>query len=475
MIATQEVRTSRWAGKSMHFVGVCGSGMSALARMLLAEGARVTGSDCRAGPVTQELEDAGAAVAIGHAADNLPPNPDIVVASAAVPQDNVELRAAERLGALVWKYARLLGEVSAEKECVAISGAHGKTSTTGLMGFVLQQAGMDPSVIVGGRVPQIGGSHRLGHGPHFVVEACEFDRSFLNLRPTWAVINNVDDDHLDFFGEEESLVEAFCELAGRVDPDGLLLVNGDDDRALLTGQRAFCEVETFGAGSSCHWRYTRLKLGRRRADFAVTRSGDRWADFSLNIGGEHNVRNALAVIALAHALGVQIESVRAALADFRGVDRRMQRIADVAGVLVLDDYAHHPTEIQATLRAIRRDFPRRRLWCVFQPHQYSRTWRLFAKFTNAFGAADRVIVPPIHSVRDTDADRIRISADDLAVAVSRGGVPAEHTESLDDAVSVLAEQVEPGDVVVTMGAGPVDRVARGLVQELERRPHVATP
>ena len=474
MIAPNRNPLPLWAGRKVHFVGVGGAGMSSLARLLLDQGARVTGSDRGAGPATRELERLGLPVAIGHAAENVPDDLDLLVITAAVPASNVEVSTAEERGVEIRKYAEVLGEVSAAKHCVAVSGTHGKTTTTALTAFLLQESGLDPTVIVGGQVGQIGGSNRNGRGPHFVVEACEYDRSFLNLRPVHALINNVEPDHLDYYKDFEDLVEAFGELAGLVEVEGLLLVNGDDPSALRTAQQALCRVETFGEGDRCDWRYHAPERRSGRTTFTITRGGEDFGRFTVLLAGTHNVRNALGAVALAASLGASTERVREALARFHGADRRLERIGEADGVTVLDDYAHHPTEIRATLAALRQDWPQRRLWVVFQPHQCSRTRLLFGGFRRAFGLADRVILTDIYSVRDSEDDRQNVRASDLAEGIRRSGVSARHIGAFKDVVAYLIGKVEPGDVVVTMGAGPVDQVARELVKQLERRAHVAS-
>ena len=474
MIAPNRNPLTLWTGRKVHFVGVGGAGMSSLARLLHGLGASVTGSDRAAGPATHDLERLGLPVAIGHAVENLPEALDLLVVTAAAPASNVEIRAARRRGVDVRKYAEVLGDVSAVKHCVAVSGTHGKTTTTGLTAFLLQESELDPTVIVGGQVAQIGGSNRHGGGPHFVVEACEYDRSFLNLRPVHALINNVEPEHMDYFKDFEDLVGAFGELAGLVDVEGLLLVNGDDPSALRTAQRALCRVETFGEGARCEWRFHAPTRRAGRTTFTVTRGGEDFGRFSILLAGRHNVRNALGAVALATSLGASTHAVRRALARFRGADRRLERIGEADGVLVLDDYAHHPTEIAATLDAVREDWPKRRLWVVFQPHQCSRTRLLFAGFKKAFKRADRVIVTDIFSVRDSEDDRREVHANDLAEGIRRSGVSARHIGAFEDVAAWLVDRVQPGDVVLTMGAGPVDQVAHELVKQLEQRAYVAS-
>ena len=470
---TRGFGVGQWKDKRVHFIGIGGSGMSGIARVLRAAGAKVSGSDRQASPTLERLKRLGIAVAVGHSADNLPERLDMVVVTAAAPADNVEFVAARRRGTRVWKYARLLGSVTRARECVAVSGAHGKTTTTGMIGFALQESELDPSVVVGGRVRQIGGGGRVGAGPHFVVEACEYDRSFWRLRPKYALINNIEADHMDYYRDMDDLVDAFAGLARRVQADGRLFVNGNDALALRAARAAVCPVETFGMGVRCDWRFAKARREGGRTYFTAYRYGRSLGEFSLGVPGLHNVRNALGAIAATTTLGARLDAVRQALDAYQGADRRLQNVGHVGGVRVLDDYAHHPTEIRATLAAARQECPDARVWCVFQPHQCSRTRLLFPDFVRSLLNADRVIVPDIYSVRDTDADRRAIHAADLVAGIRGRGGSADYIASFDRIVDHLADEAREGDLVITMGAGSVDQVARALVKRLEQRSNVA--
>jgi UDP-N-acetylmuramate--alanine ligase len=313
----------------------------------------------------------------------------------------------------------------------------------------------------------------MGQGPHFVVEACEYDRSFLNLSPYASIINNIDADHLDYYRDLDDVESAFAALAARVRPGGWLFVNGDDERAHRVGHNASCTCETFGESERCDWRYENVKRLGGWTRFDIRRHGASLGEFRLKPPGVHNVSNACAAVAVTTTLGATPDTARRALEDFRGADRRLQLVGDVNGVRVLDDYAHHPTEIETTLAAVRSDYPDRRLWCVFQPHQCSRTRLLFQQFAAAFGLANQVVIAEIYSVRDSEQDRRAVSAEDLARGVRDHNVRAQHITRFPDVVDHLQAHVTPGDVVVTMGAGPVDAVARGLVERLEHEKHVA--
>ena len=324
-------------------------------------------------------------------------------------------------------------------------------------------------MVIGGHVPQLGGGCRNGRSGPFVVEACEYDRSFLNLRPKAAVITNIDRDHLDYYTGLEDLVDAFGNFAGRVDPDGLVVVNGDDPSALAAAGRSHGRVESFGQGENCTWRVLDWRRVDGRTRFRVAHRGVEIDEFELLVPGLYNIKNALACVVICSFFGVPMGDVRVALSRFKGVQRRFDRLGEAAGVMVLDDYGHHPTEVRVTLLAARDEFPRRRLWCVFQPHQCSRTRILLDDFAQSFDAADRVIVPDIYSVRDSAADRLSIHARDLVNRLCRNGVAAEYQSPFKKVVRRLLTGVRPGDLVMTMGAGPIDSVGRDLLQGLRKK------
>ena len=470
--ANQSLRPA-WHGKRVHFIGIGGIGMSGAARMLHAAGAKVTGSDLSSNSTTQALDEMGIGVTRSHDPRNVPEACDQVVITAAIGPANPELLAARERGIPVCKYARLLSQLTAAKSCIALSGTHGKTTTTAMVAYLLQEAGADPEVIVGGHVAQIGGSVRMGSGPHFVVEACEYDRSFLELTPHTAVINNIEPEHLDYYRDMDDLTSAFADMASRVQPDGRLVVNADNAAALRAARAARCTVETFGRTEACDWRPTDIRRERRLTRFMVHHGRHAIGEIQLGPAGVHNVCNALAAVAVATSLDVPFPVAQQALARFRGPDRRLQLLGSTGGVAVLDDYAHHPTEIRATLDAVRADFPDRRLWCVFQPHQHSRTRILLPEFAVSFARADRVIVGRIYAVRDSESDRRSIDSRGLVERLCAHGAAAEHIPELDDIAHRLAAEVRPRDVVLTMGAGPVDTVARDLLRRLEQRSDVA--
>ena len=452
--------------KNVHLIGVGGIGMSGAAGVMLREGVRVTGSDSQASEVTERLEKMGAKIAIGNRAENIPADAELVVITAAIKPDNPELVEAVRRGIPVQKYAKVLGRLIKQFKGIAISGTHGKTTTTAMTACILREAGLDPRFVVGATVGGLGGSSGAGTGEHFVVEACEYDRSFLNLHPWVAVINNVEEDHLDYYRDLAEIVEAFGQFASQVVADGLLLVNAGDPRALEAAKRASCEVQTFGVEVEADWQAVALVESAGRFSFEARHRGLTLGRFEVGIPGRHNVHNALAAIACADRAGVAPAIAAAVLARFRGADRRFQKVGEAKGVTVIDDYAHHPTEIRVTLDAARKFFAARRIWTIFQPHQHSRTRFFLDEFAESFTHTDVVIVPGIYFVRDSEADRRAVTSEDLVRKMKTLHRDARYIKEFDDIVRVLQKELRPGDVVITMGAGNVNQVGQRLLKAL---------
>ncbi len=456
------------AGMRVHMIGVGGCGMCGAAAVLNRRGARVSGSDRGASAALDRLVDLGVSVYASQSAGNLSPECDLVVHSAAIKSDNPELAAARERGLRVMKYSELLGLLMGEHVGVAIAGTHGKSTTTGMTAFALREAGLDPSFVIGAEVGQLGGGSGVGDGSHFVVEACEFDRSFHNLRPALATILNVEEDHLDCYKDLEDIIESFRAFARLVPKDGLLVVNGEDRNAMRVVAGLEAPLETFGFEGQVDWRAEILDCQRGCFTFRVWRKGRALTDVTLAIPGRHHVANALAAMAICYRSGVAPGTVAAALGRFRGVGRRLTERGQVARVTVVDDYAHHPTEIQVTLRAAREYYAPRRMFVVFQPHQHSRTRFLLKDFARSFSSADVVIVPEIYFVRDSESERELIDAKDLVREIHLQGGDARYEPNFAEIVSSLCAEVAGGDLVVTMGAGNVYQIADALVDCLKR-------
>jgi UDP-N-acetylmuramate--alanine ligase len=460
------------AEKRFHFIGAGGIGMSGLAALLVKHKAIVTGSDQTDGTVIERLRQSGADIRIGHKEHNLNPAADAVVISAAIRKDNPELMLARREGIKVYKYAEALGRVFNFYSGVAVSGTHGKSTTSAWLAYVLKQAGLDPTFIVGADIPQLGGNSGIGEGKWFVAEACEYDRSFLNLKPQIGCILNIEADHLDYYKDENEIVEAFRDFALGVKPGGVIIVNGEDknvsqiilDSRLRANDR---RIETFGFAKTCNYYPDNIVEDNGLYTFDVYHNKELLGRTETSIPGRHNVANALAVIAAA-AVGAGVEpcEVLRLLPDFTGVDRRLMLKAKVDGITILDDYAHHPTEIRASLKAIREHYSPKRLWCVFQPHQYSRTRFLLDDFAESFKLADITIVPEIYFVRDSQQSRKEVNSQVLVDKIKTKGSEAMFIDGFAAICDYLAKQVRKGDVVVTMGAGDVWKVSDGLIQWL---------
>lgn len=464
------VNRPRVAGRRFHFIGAGGVGMSGLAQFLIEKKAVVTGSDQTASAVTSRLNRMGAEIHIGHSAENLGPATDAVVVSAAVKESNAELQSARRQGCRVYKYAQFLGEVMNHFEGIAVSGTHGKSTTSGWLVYALKKTGVDVNFIVGADIIQLAGSSGSGDSEFLVAEACEYDRSFHNLRPKIACILNIERDHLDCYEDEEGVVEAFYQFALGSKPDGLVVANGEDPNVARVIKRLGREraILTFGFDTHCNLcaRSIRERNGFYRFD--VFQEGRRLGATGMSLPGQHNILNALAVVAMAVSIGVEPGRILEVLDGFKGMDRRLMLKGEFQGVTILDDYAHHPTEIKASLRAIRQRYQPQRLWCVYQAHQYSRTQFFLDEFAGSFRHADKAIIPEIYSVRDSEASRNKVNAEILTARIRGRGTDAKYIGCFDAVCDCLQQHVRPGDVVVTMGAGDVWKVADEYIQRLRR-------
>jgi UDP-N-acetylmuramate--alanine ligase len=460
-------RPSRFAGRRVHFIGIGGSGMSGLARMLLDAGAIVTGSDPNPGPQTFELTKLGAKISRNQVGEHLDAKIDLVVRTAAIPESNTEFIAARAFGLRQVKYAELLGQVMQERFGVAVAGTHGKSTTSAMISYALLQCGADPSFVIGGQVPQLGGGgSRSGAGPAFVAEACEYDHSFHHLFPKVAVITNIEEDHLDCYSGIEEIVASFRTFARLVpSADGLIIANGNDARVGQAIGGLGTRVEFVALEREATWS-TRI-TGNENGCYAghVLRDNHHVATLKLSVAGTHNLFNATAAVAACAACGgVDPAKAAEAIGSFTGVHRRMTEMGRTSsGALVVDDYGHHPTEIRTTLKALRERYQPKRLFCVFQPHQHSRTRFLLDDFATSFSSADETIVPDIYFVRDSEAERSRVHAADLVARVKNNGQNAIHLPEFPAIIAHLRTEAREGDLVVTMGAGNVWEIGRDLV------------
>jgi UDP-N-acetylmuramate--alanine ligase len=460
------------AGKRFHFIGAGGIGMSGLAQLLIKHKAIVAGSDQTASDITEKLCQTGTDIKIGHKEHNLDPATDAVVISAAVKEDNPELKLARRENIKVYKYAQMLGELMNLYDGVAISGTHGKSTTSGWLVYLLKQAGIDPNFIIGAKISQLDSSSGVADGKYFIAEACEYDRSFLNLKPKIACILNIEADHLDYYKDESEIVEAFEEFARGIKAGGVLIANGQDANVAKVIDSCFrrndksMRCETFGLDESCNFYAQNLQLSNGLYAFDIYHNGKLLGATKISLPGKHNVLNALAVTAIAVNIGLSSEEVLRLLPGFTGVERRLMLKGRVGHVTVLDDYAHHPTEIRASLAAMRQRYRPKRIWCIFQPHQYSRTRFLLDDFAESFKLADITIVPEIYFVRDSQAEKKEINAQILVERMRANGTEAIFIDGFERICDYLKKKVSPGDLVVTMGAGDIWKVADEYIQWL---------
>ena len=446
--------------KKIHFVGIGGIGMSGIAEILAEDGVAVSGCDMRPSPASDLLRRRGVEVFTSHDPSHLD-GVDLVVVTAAVKPGNAEVDKARERGIRVMRRSEILGEIVNLKRSVGVAGTHGKTTTSSMIAVMLDEAGLDPTVMVGGIVRNLGGNARSGRGDLLVVEADEYDRTFHHLHPEIAVVTNIEADHLEYYGSFEAILEAFRVFLDGVRPEGFIVACADDPAvAELMASRSEREggaaprVVTYGLGESAELRATALAFDERGATFEIAGVGS----FKLFVPGEHNVRNALAAIGVGRALGIETAVIAAGLAKFLGVDRRFQILGEYGGAIIVDDYAHHPTEIRATLDAARRAYPGRRLVALFQPHLYSRTRDFAGDFAASLRVADVALLAPIYAAREEPISgitaRLIIDADPVIELIEK---------SNEDIAGELRTRLEPNDIFITMGAGDVHQIGEALV------------
>ena len=453
-------------GLHVHFIGIGGSGMNGLAQMLIQSRAIVSGTDRTRSMATEKLSALGAHIDYVHGAAALPPECDLVVHSAAIKADHPEMLEAARRGLKILKYAQLLGHMMSSRQGIAIAGTHGKSTTTAMTAYALTQAAMDPSFVVGANCRQLQGSAHGGGGHLFVVEACEYDRSFLNLHPHIAAILNIEEDHLDYYHDIEEIIAAFAQLLRQVDPAGTIITQAQDEHCLAAARAAGVQIETYGIETPACWQAVNLATDHGRQSFDVLQNNRPMGRLTTRLAGRHNVGNALVTAAIGVHCGAKWQAVADGIANFGGVDRRSEFLGQRGGINFVDDYGHHPTEIRATLQALRDHYAPRRLICVFQPHQHSRTRFLLNDFARSFAHADLTIVPDIYFVRDSELDRQAVNAAMLVDRIRANGRQARYIPDFPGILNYLQGQLQPGDLVVSMGAGPVWEITHELVRRL---------
>lgn len=447
--------------KHIYFCGIGGISMSGLARVLFEKDFEVSGSDTKANNRTKDLEDRGVKIFVGQKSENISDDIDLFVYTAAIHNDNPEFIAAKEKNIKMMTRAELLGYVMSKfKESIAISGTHGKTTTTSMLSYILLDTKLDPTISVGGIVKKIKGNIYIGKGDTFVTEACEYTNSFLELYPTVGVILNIEEDHLDFFKDLDEIRDSFKNFAKNTSPDGCIIINNkiENNREITQGFEG--NVVRYGTeNSDCYATNIRYDaLGY--PTFDLVHKEETYENVKLYVGGNHNIYNALAAICVAFELGVSIEDIRKGLSEFKGVDRRFEVKGKLDGITIVDDYAHHPSEISATLNIAKR-YPHDRLVVVFQPHTYTRTKAFFDDFANVLKNVDEVIIAKIYPARETD--NLGMSSNLLSKRINELGGNSTSFETFDEIENYLLEDLRKGDLLITMGAGDILRVGEFLL------------
>ena len=448
----------------IHFIGIGGISMSGLARILQEKGFTVSGSASKESSITQALEAAGIHVIYGQKAGNITPDLNLIVYTAAIHEDNPELMAARASGKPVMDRASLLGQLMAQyKNSIAVAGTHGKTTTTSMLSHIFLAAKDDPTISVGGMLNAIGGNIRVGHSENFIAEACEYTNSFLKFNPHIEVILNIDADHLDFFKDINDIRSSFRKFAEKLGKGDLLIINsGIADLQEITDGLA-CRVTTCGLEAGSDYTAENISFDEfANGSFDLVRRGQRAGRYQLHVPGVHNISNALAAIAVAEETDLPEDAIREGLMAFSGTDRRFQYKGTVNGVKILDDYAHHPAEVEATLRAAHQYPHNGNIWCVFQPHTYTRTKALLPRFAEALSLADRVVLADIFAAREKDPGDV--SSRDIQKLLEDKGTPVWYFPSFQEIENFLSKNCINGDLLITMGAGDIVSVGEDLLK-----------
>ena len=446
----------------IHFIGIGGISMSGLAEILLGENFTVSGSDAKESPLTRALEKKGAKIFYGQRASNIEDGTELVVYTADIHPDNPEYACDSQKGLPMLTRAELLGQIMRNYQTsIAVAGTHGKTTTTSMVSHILLAGDCDPTISVGGILPSIGGNIRVGQSETFVTEACEYTNSFLSFFPKISIILNMDADHLDFFKDIDDIRSSFRKFAMLLPQDGTLIINADTPKYQEITRDLSCNVITYGLEKDADYQASDITYDAfGHATFTLVKNGRKGQTLSLKVPGIHNVSNALSAIALGQLLNLSDEVIARGLADFTGTDRRFQYKGEIGGVTIIDDYAHHPTEIEATLHAA-ANYPHKKIWCVFQPHTYTRTKALLPEFAKSLSLADHVVLADIYAAREQNT--LGISSEDLKKQIVEAGTPCEYFPTFDEIENFLLKSCTQGDLLITMGAGDVVNIGEHLL------------
>ena len=449
----------------IHFVGIGGIGMSGIAELLLNLGYKVSGSDVKSSDITDRLKELGGAIFKGHAAENIK-GADVVVVSSAIDPDNPEVQATGQSSIPVIPRAEMLAELMRLKYSIAIAGAHGKTSTTSIVASVLAEGGLDPTVVIGGKLKSIGSNAVLGEGDFIVAEADESDGSFLKFSPTIAVVTNIDKEHLDFYADLAAIKTAFLNFLDRIPFYGLAVLCLDNEPIQELIPRMKKRYTTYGMSSQADFQIRDVEFGQQKSRFNIYHRGNKMGMIDLNLPGIHNVYNATASIAVGVELNIAFDQIKRALETVEGVQRRLEIKGESNGVTVIDDYGHHPTEIKVTLETIEENWPNRRKVVVFQPHRYSRTRALFDEFSRAFYQSDVLVVLPIYAASEKKIEGV--TSQNLCEEIkAHGHKEVIHADGFKAALSHLKQILQPGDVLLTLGAGDVWKVGMEVLKMVQ--------
>ena len=447
----------------IHFMGIGGISMSGLAEVLLERGFTVTGSDMKSSPITEKLEHHGARIVYGQKAENITDDMDLVVYTAAIHPDNPEFQAVLKKGIPHMDRAELLGQMMSNyHNSIAVSGTHGKTTTTSMLSLIMLAGECDPTISVGGILKDIDGNIRVGRSQNFITEACEYTNSFLKFNPRIELILNVDADHLDFFKDLNDIRHSFRCFAEKLDEKGVLIINGEIPNRTYFTENLPCKVITYGLDSSDTYTAKNITFDDHACgSYDLYANGEKLEHMTLSVTGMHNVSNSLAAIAAAMELNIPMEKIKLGLANLKGTDRRFEYKGIINGITVIDDYAHHPTEIEATLTAA-KNYPHRKIWCVFQPHTYTRTKALLGDFAKALSHADHVVLADIYAAREADTGEIH--SRDLQAEIRKLNTEADYFSSFEDIEKFLLKNCTHGDLLITMGAGDIVNVGEDLLK-----------
>lgn len=451
--------------KRVHCIGIGGIGLSAIAEILLSRGYEISGSDMRESEMTEKLINDGADIYLGHRAKNVE-NADLVIYSAAVGKDNPELARAKELGIPAVTRAQALGALMSEYDnSIAVSGTHGKTTTTSMISLILKAAEKEPTILVGGNLPEIDGNVYVGRNKYFVTEACEYMDSFLSLKPKVEIILNIDSDHLDYFKDVEHIASSFDKFAKLVPEDGAVIAY-DANPFVNSVISELPNAVTFGMNESCDYFASDIKFNSDgMPEFNVNHGGNVLCRITLRVPGEHNILNALAAFACCHIMDVKVEDIVKTLDVYTGTHRRFDVLGSTSnGIKVIDDYAHHPTEIKATLSAV-RNMKHNNLWCLFQPHTYTRTMALLDDFSTAFGEADKIVLAEIYAAREKNIHKI--SSKTLMNKIKGNDITKEvyFFKDFEEIANFVYNNAEDGDLVITMGAGDIYKVGEMILEK----------